>query len=283
MDAFVNDFGDYLLKVGLPEWLVAFLVPTLKIVGAVGVLVVGFWIAGFVAKKIKNLCDKTDRIDNTVTPLIVQTVRYAIIFTAFLTVFGLFGIDTTSIIAVLGSLGLAVGLAMQGALTNVASGIMLVTLRPFNVGDTVEVAGQLGTVEVVGLFYAKLNTLDGVHVVMPNSQIWGSEIKNYSRNDKRRMNLKFGIGYGDDIDKAYEIIKRVYDAEPRILKDPAPTVAVTELADSSVNMIAYAWTKTSDWWDTQLDLVKKVKEAFDKEGISIPFPQLDVHVNNTKQ
>ncbi|HOO96859.1 MAG TPA: mechanosensitive ion channel [Caldisericia bacterium] len=282
MDAFVNEFGDYLLNIGLPEWLVAFLVPALKILGAVGVLIIGFWVAGFVGRKIKHLCDKTDRIDDTVTPLIVQIVRYAIIFTAFLTVFGLFGIDTTSIIAVLGSLGLAVGLAMQGALTNVASGIMLVTLRPFNVGDTVEVAGQMGTVEVVGLFYTKLNTLDGVHVVMPNSQIWGSEIKNYSRNDKRRMNLKFGIGYNDNIDKAYEIIKRVYGDDSRILKEPAPTVAVTELADSSVNMIAYAWTKNSDWWDTQLDIVKKVKEAFDKEGISIPFPQLDVHVNNNK-
>ncbi|MCK5743865.1 MAG: mechanosensitive ion channel, partial [Caldisericia bacterium] len=221
-------------------------------------------------------------IDNTITPLIVQFVRYAIIVTAVISVLQIFGIGTASIIAVLGSFGLAIGLALQGAMSNVASGIMIIALRPFSVGNTVEIGGISGTVTQIGLFYTKLNTFDGVNVVMPNSKIWGTEIKNYSKNKIRRMNLKFGIGYGDDINKAYSIIDNIYKAESKILDDPAPTIAVTELADSSVNLIAYAWTKTGDWWDTQLKLVKTVKEAFDKEGISIPFPQTDVHLFSEK-
>ena len=269
---------DILTDANLPTWLVGVIVPVLNILGALLIIMIGYWVAGKLAKYVKKACDKTDRIDDTLTPLIVQVVRYTVIIITFITVLQIFGIATTSIIAVLGSFGLAFGLALQGAMSNIASGIMIITLRPFSVGDTVEVSGTTGNVEVIGLFYTRMSTLDGVNVVMPNSQIWGSEIKNFSKNKIRRMNLTFGIGYGDDINKAYEVISGIYKAEPRILDDPAPTIAVTELADSSVNMIAYAWTKREDWWDTQLKLVKTVKEAFDKEGISIPFPQADVHI-----
>ncbi len=269
---------DILQKANLPNWLVGVIVPVLNILGAVLILIIGYWIAGKLARSVKKACDKTDRIDDTLTPLIVQVVRYGVIIVTIITVLQIFGIATTSIIAVLGSFGLAFGLALQGAMTNIASGIMIITLRPFSVGDTVEVGGTTGNVEQIGLFYTRMSTLDGVNVVMPNSNIWGSEIKNFSKNEVRRMNLTFGIGYEGDINKAYEVINRIYKDEPRILDEPAPTVAVTELADSSVNMIAYAWTKREDWWDTQLELVKTVKEAFDKEGLSIPFPQMDVHI-----
>ncbi len=278
MDNFLLWTSKALEKSGLPDWTIAIIDPVLNILGAIGILIIGWWLAGWVAKKTKKACDKTDRIDNTITPLIVQFVRYAIIVTAVVSVLQIFGIGTASIIAVLGSFGLAIGLALQGAMSNVASGIMIVALRPFSVGNTVEIGGILGTVVQIGLFYTRLDTFDGVCIVMPNSKIWGTEIRNYSKNKIRRMNLKFGIGYGDDINKAYSIIDNIYKAEPKILDDPAPTIAVTELADSSVNLIAYAWTKTGDWWATQLKLVKTVKEAFDKEGISIPFPQTDVHL-----
>ncbi len=262
----------------LPEWLVTVIIPLVNILGAILVLIIGWWLASWMARIAKRACDKTEKIDQTITPLIVQTIRYAIIITAVITVLQIFGVGTTSILAALGSVGLAIGLAMQGALGNIASGIMIVSLRPFHVGNTVEVAGLTGVVEQIGLFYTRLNTFDGVHIVMPNSKIWGSEIKNFSHNPIRRMNLKFGISYADDISKAYAIIQRVYDADSRVLDEPAPTIAVTELADSSVNMIAYAWTKKDDWWDTQLDLVKGVKESFDAEGISIPFPQSEIRV-----
>lgn len=248
-----------------------------RLVGALLLLFVGWWLVGVASRHVVRGLEKTE-IDATLRPLIAQVVRMILLVVLLLTVLGTVGVQTGSLIAVLGAAGLAIGLALQGTLSNVASGVVLLMQRPFEVGDTVNLDGNFGTVTSIGLIATEFRTPDGLYMMMPNSKVWGSNIRNLNRNPVRRVELVIGISYGDDIDRAIAIVERVIAADSRVLADPAPLVAVGELGDSSVDLWIRPWTKTADWFSTTLDLRKGIKQAFDAEGISIPFPQRDVHM-----
>lgn len=250
----------------------------LHVVSGILVLIVGWVIAGWAAKRFREAAGRTARIDPTMAPVLAKTLRIFILLVTVLMVMNQFGLNVTSLIAVLGAAGLAVGLALQGTLTNVASGIMLLTFRPFQAGDLVEVGGTIAVVEEIGLMMTRMHTPDNVFLSMPNAHIWGKPIRNFSRNPQRRIDMVFGIGYGDDMAKAVRIIEEVLREENRVLEEPAPLVAVAELADSSVNIYARPWVSGADFLAVKLALTRRVKERFDQEGVSIPFPQRDVHV-----
>ena len=265
-EAIVNEWGPVLLGYAL------------NILGALAILIIGWIFANWLSKRVYKAVGKSGKIDDTIARFTQQMVKVLVIIATLLAVLGQFGIQTTSIIAVLGAATLAIGLALQGTLSNVAAGVMLLIFRPFKVGDAVSVAGNLGAVQEIGIFTTIMKTFDGIHVNVPNGKIWGSEVTNFSINPTRRHNLVFGIGYGDDMDKAVAIIKGILDADERVLKDPAAVVVVDELADSSVNIIARPWTESKDFWAVKWDTINKVKKEFDAQGISIPFPQRDVHL-----
>jgi len=204
-----------------------------------------------------------------------------LIVVAFMTLSTL-GVDTTPLIAVLGAGSLAIGLALQDSIKNMASGVMLIVTRPFEVNDFVEIAGISGMVEKVDLTQTLLRTLDNRSIIVPNGTVFSSEIINYSARKSRRIDLVFGIGYGDDIATARAIIQGVLDADDRVLDNPVPTIAVSELADSSVNFEVRPWVKTADYWSVKFDVTEKIKLAFDENGISIPFPQMDVHLDKSE-
>jgi small conductance mechanosensitive channel len=193
-------------------------------------------------------------------------------------VLGLFGIPTASFIAVLGAAGLAVGLAMQGTLSNFAAGVMLLVFRPFKVGDLVEVAGTLGVVKEIGIFATQLNTPNNVRVIVSNSTVYGEKISNYTANEIRRVDLTVGVGYGDDLEVARRTISGVVTEHPKVLEDPAPQVEVVEMADSSVNYVVRPWCATADYWRVYFDVTQRCKERLEAAGCSIPFPQRDVHL-----
>ncbi|MEX0646392.1 MAG: mechanosensitive ion channel domain-containing protein [Balneolaceae bacterium] len=252
----------------------------LSIIGAVLILIAGWIVANWAAKKVQLKTVKAERIDDTFVPILAQTTRAFILIVTILAVLGQFGVETTSIIAVLGAAGLAIGLALQGTLSNVAAGVMLLVLRPFKVGDAVDVGGTLGVVDSIGLFVTELHTFDNIGVSMPNSRVWGNEIKNLSRFSTRRVEMEFGIGYGDNMDKAMKLIKEILDEDERVLKEPEPLIVINRLGDSSVDIRVWPWALTKDVWPLRYDITKKVKERFDANGISIPFPQRDVHLFN---
>jgi len=189
------------------------------------------------------------------------------------------GVDTTSFIALIGAAGLAVGLALQGSLQNFASGVLLVVFRPFKVGHFIEAAGVAGTVEEIGIFSTRLKTGDNREIIVPNGAIYGGTITNNSARDTRRIDMVFGIGYDDDLKKAKAIIQSILEADDRVFSDPAPLIAVAELADSSVNFNVRPWVKASDYWAVKFDTLEQVKLAFDAAGISIPYPQMDIHID----
>lgn len=250
----------------------------LEVIGAIIILIVGLVAAKWVGKRVERYLDKSERFDRTLTPLFVKIVKILIIVITVLAVLNQFGVETASIIAVLGTIGLAVGLALQGTLSNIASGIMLLLLRPFNVGDVVDVGGTTGVVDEIGLFVTDMHTFDNVGITMPNSEIWGSEIKNFTQNDRRRVDMEFGIAYDDDMDKAMRIINEVLDADERVLGEPEPLVAINSLGDSSVNIVVRPWAETANVWPLRFDITKRIKERFDEEDISFPFPQRDIHL-----
>jgi small conductance mechanosensitive channel len=189
------------------------------------------------------------------------------------------GVDTTSLIALIGAAGLAVGLALQGSLQNFAAGVMLVVFRPFKIGDVVDAGGAMGKIEKISIFSTTMITPDNRDIIVPNGQIYSGTITNYSANETRRVDLVFGIGYGDDMRKAKEIMEDIVAKHELILDDPAPGVAVAELADSSVNFNVRPWVNAADYWTVRADVIEQVKTAFDENGISIPFPQMDVHLD----
>lgn len=252
----------------------------ISVLGAIVILILGWGAANWFARRVRKACERSEKIDETLTPILVQTTRILIIIVTLLAVLNQFGVQTASIIAVLGAAGLAIGLALQGTLTNVASGIMLLILRPFKVGDVAEVNGQSGVVDEISLFTTHMHTFDNVVVVVPNSQVWSSAIKNFTANENRRADMVFGIGYDDDMDKAIGIIKEVLAADERVLDEPEPLIAIGELGDSSVNIYVRPWARVENLWPMRFDLTKRIKERFDEEGISIPFPQRDVHLFN---
>ncbi|NGP88673.1 mechanosensitive ion channel family protein [Fodinibius halophilus] len=251
----------------------------LKVAGAILILVVGWTVAGWFSKKVRRHCESSQTIDDTLTPLLAKLTKILGLTVVVIFVLNMVGIQTASLVAVLGAAGLAAGLAWQGTLSDVAAGVMLLVMRPFNVGDSVDIAGTSGTVEEIGLVITKINTFDNVAVVLPNSNVWGNNIKNMSVNEKRRLDLVIGFGYDDDIDHAMETINEILEKEDRVLADPEPQVAVSELGGSSVNLIVRPWAKKEDFWSLKYDLTKRIKEQFDEEGINFPYPSKDVYLH----
>ncbi len=249
----------------------------LKVVGAIAVLVIGSMVAKGIRSGVRKGLAKRS-VDETLIPFTSGMVYYLVMAFVVVSMLGLFGIQTGSIIAVLGAVAFAVGLALQGTLANFAAGVMLLVFRPFRVGDYVNVGGTAGSVQSVGIFATTLNTPDNVRIIVPNGSIYGQTIKNYAANDTRRNDMVVGISYSDDIGKAIDIINRVIAADDRALKDPEPTVAVSEMADSSINLVVRPWCKKEDYWALRFDLTRKMKEELEAAGCSIPFPQQDVHL-----
>jgi small conductance mechanosensitive channel len=252
-----------------------------KIVGAIVVFIIGRWVSKFIANLIRKLMDKRE-VDPTITKFVGNLTYFALLTFVVLAALGLVGIQTTSFIAVLGAAGLAIGLALQGSLANFAAGFLLILFRPFKVGDFIDAAGVAGTVETIQIFTTRLATPDNKTIIIPNSKLTGDNIVNFSTKGTRRADMVFGIGYEDDIDKARNIIIDVLSNDKRVLKDPPLQVAVSELADSSVNFVARAWVNAGDYWGVVFDTTETVKKRFDAEGVSIPFPQRDVHVYEHK-
>ena len=250
----------------------------LKVIGAITILIVGWWIAGRVRSLVKRALDRVERADEMLTSFFSSTARYAVLVFTILAVLEQFGVETTSFIAVLGAAGLAIGLALQGTLSNVAAGVMIMIFRPFKVGDYIEGSGHAGTVKSVTLFVTHIATSDNVEIILPNNQLWNTPVKNYSHNDTRRLDMVFGIGYGDDIDQAMNVISDIISADDRAMDDPEALIAVGELAASSVNITVRIWCQAGDRSALMYDLLKTVKQRFDAEGISIPYPQRDVHL-----
>lgn len=244
----------------------------LKVLGALFVLVIGLRIAGWLAGLVRREAMKREGIDDTLGSFFASLVRWAITAAVLIAVLQVFGVQATSFVAVLGALTLAIGLSMQGALGNIASGVMIMLFRPYKLGDYIEAAGVGGTVKDINLFQTVLATPDNVKVLVPNSQAIDGVIRNYTGYDTRRADVTFGIDYDDDMDKAIAIIRQVIDADARIFKDPEPFVKVVNLGDSSVDIATRSWVKAEDVWDVKFHLTKAVKEAFDREGISIPYP-----------
>ncbi len=249
-----------------------------QIVGALAILFFGRIAVGILTGIVRKLLIKA-KVDETLVRFVTGLTKGMLMTFVFIASVSALGVETTSFIAVLGAAGLAIGLALQSSLSNFASGVMLIIFRPFKRGDYVEAGGVSGVVEEVAIFNTVMKTPDNRKVIVPNGDIVGGAITNYSAHDTRRIDLVFGIGYDDDIRKAKATLERLVGEDERILKDPAPTVAVSELADSSVNFVCRPWVKTADYWDVRGDLMEKVKLTFDAEGISIPFPQQDVHMH----
>ena len=251
----------------------------LQVVGAIAVLIVGRWIAGLLRRGVTRGLERA-RVDATLVPFLAGITYYLALAVVLIAVLGLFGIETTSLVAVVGAAGLAVGLAMQGTLANFSSGMMLLVFRPFSKGDFVEVAGVKGSVQQIGIFTTTLSTPDNVRIIVPNSAVSGAIISNYSANDTRRNDMVFGVSYVDDLEKAEDAIRRVLAADSRVLKEPEPVVAVAELADSSVNFVVRPWCSKDDYWPLRFDLMRRVKDELESSGCSIPFPQRDLHIVN---
>lgn len=249
----------------------------LKIVGAVIILLVGRIVAGVARKIIRRILEKA-KTDPAVISFAASLTYILIITFAVLAALAKFGIQTASFVAVLGAAGFAVGFALQGSLANFAAGVLILVFRPFRVEDFIEAAGIMGAVKEIHLFTTVLATPDNVRIIVPNGKLYGDIIKNYTANDTRRVDLVFGIGYGSSIPKAFEVISGVLKEDQRVLSDPAPTIAVAELADSSVNFVVRPWVKKEDYWNVRFDITRKVKEAFDANDIEIPFPQRAVHM-----
>jgi len=262
------------IKSALPALTVMATNGAINLLMAILILVLGWTVARWASGWLRRVLSRSHHIDDTIKPLMVRTVGYVIMTLTLVAVLGQFGVQTTSIIALMGAAGLAIGLALQGTLSNVASGVMLLVLRPFRVGEYVDVAGGTGgTVREISLFNTVLITPDKVYIAVPNSQIFSNPITNYTREATRRINIIVGIDYDDDIDKAQKILLDIMTGDERVLKDPAPMAPVNELASSSVNLIARCFVPNPVYWDVFFDMQKAIKQRFDAEGISIPFPQ----------
>ncbi len=246
------------------------------VIGAIVILILGFFIAGVISRWARRSLEKLRHVDLTLAAFLANIVKYAIWVLVLVMVLGQFGVQTTSIIAVLGAAGLAIGLALQGTLSNIAAGIMLLVLRPFRVGEYIEAGAVNGTVQEIGLFTTELKMVDGLFVMAPNSEIWNSTIVNYSRHPTRRFELVVGIGYDDDMELAREKLMKLAEGDSRVLDSPAPQTFVAALADSSVNIGLRVWTETSNYLALSWDMTQAAKATFDEAGISIPYPQREV-------
>lgn len=253
----------------------------LKLVAALATLWVGWKVTNFLGRALRRWFDKTE-FDETLETFVHSLVTMALKVVLVVTCAGIAGFPTTSFIAVLGAAGLAVGMALSGTLQNFAGGVLLLVLKPFKVGDVIETEGHTGKVRSIQIFNTIINTPDNKRVILPNGPVATKSLVNYSAESTRRVDMLFGIGYGDDIDAAKAILKKLIDADPRINPDPEPFIAVKELADSSVNLAVRVWAGTADYWGVFFDMHESVKKAFDADGISIPFPQSEVHMHQVR-
>jgi len=249
----------------------------INVVTAIAIFYFGRMVVGLAVRGLRKVMEKQG-VEKTLETFVTNLVRMALLVLVIVAAIGALGVETTSFIAIFGAAGLAVGLALQGSLSNFAAGVLIVMFRPYRVGDFVEAAGISGTVEQVQILTTILRTGDNKRVIVPNGQIMDSIITNYSANDTRRVDLVIGVSYDDDIDKVRNTIRAVVAADERVLAEPETTIAVLQLADSSVNFAVRPWVKTADYWPVLFDLTEAIKKRFDAEGISIPFPQQDVHV-----
>ena len=266
MESAVQSVGDFILFYGL------------KILIAVAIFIVGKMVAKWLSNSVEKMLKKKE-MDVAIQHFVSALAYYAGLAFVIIAALGQLGIHTASFVAVIGAAGLAIGLALQGSLANFAAGVLILIFKPYRVGDFVEVAGVSGSVAKVLVFTTELNTGDNKRVIIPNGQAMGGTITNYSTNDIRRVDLVMGIGYDDDIDKAKKVLEEVLAADERVLKEPEPNIAVVELADSSVNFVVRPWVNKEDYWGVYFDLTECVKKRFDQEGISIPYPQSDVHMH----
>lgn len=247
-----------------------------RIIAAILILLIGLWVCRLLRRLTERVMEKR-HIDPLIANFVGTVVYVLLILVVVIAAISKLGVQTTSLIAVLGAAGLAIGLALQGSLSNLASGVIIISLRPFKVGDYVEAGSNAGIIEGIHLFYTRMRSPDNKEIMIPNSTITSSAIVNYSARPERRCDMVFGVSYEADLDKARRIIQELLDRDERVLKDPAPVIVLGELADSSVNFWVRPWVKTDDLWNFKWDYTEAVKKRFDEEGIVIPFPQRDVH------
>jgi small conductance mechanosensitive channel len=251
----------------------------IKLATALAIFLIGKFIIRLIVGTISKVMTN-QAVDKTLKTFICNFVQISLMVVVVIASIGALGVETTSFIAIIGTAGLAVGLALQGSLSNFASGVLIVLFRPYRVGDFIEAAGIAGNVDQVQILTTILKTGDNKQIIVPNSQIMDSIITNYSANDTRRVDMVIGVSYDDDLDKVRKILQNLIATEERILDEPATTIAVSELADSSVNFVVRPWVKSSDYWGVMFDMTEAIKKRFDKEGISFPYPQQDVHLYN---
>jgi small conductance mechanosensitive channel len=268
------DWKDYLSADSFSNYVIPW---AINIVFALGIFIIGRWVTSALTGVLRRVLVKA-KMDDILVDFICTIARAGLLLFVIIAALEQFGVDTTSLIALLGAAGLAVGLAMQNSLSNFAAGVMLIVFHPFRAGDYIEAGGTGGTVEKISIFSTVMRTPDNREVIVPNGNIYGSNIVNFSARDTRRIDLVFGIGYDDDIRQARDIILSILAQEERILPDPAPVVAVGELGASSVDFVVRPWVATADYWEVRWALIENIKLAFDANGISIPFPQRDVHL-----
>jgi small conductance mechanosensitive channel len=250
----------------------------LKVIGAIAVLVIGRMIASAARRTMTRMLTARG-VDPTLVPFLASLVYWALIAIVIVAVLQAFGINAAGLIAILGAAGLAVGLALQGTLANFASGVMLLIFRPFGVDDLIEAGGTEGIVESIGLFATTLNSLDNIRIVVPNGEVYGQTIRNFTANETRRIDLNIGVSYDDDLGKAKDAITKIVTAVPLVLADPAPDVEVFELGGSSVDFVVRPWVKSRDYWPARFALTRALKEGVEAAGLSIPYPQRDVHLH----
>jgi small conductance mechanosensitive channel len=250
----------------------------LKIIAAILIFMIGKWAVKKLTTISKKLMERA-KVDQTLVEFAESLIYFVLLLMVVLASLNALGINTTSFLAVFGAAGLAIGLALQGSLANIGGAVLIIIFRPFKVGDFVEAGGATGTVEDVNLFSTIIAPLDNRTVIVPNSAIISGNITNYSMKEQRRVDHVFGIGYDDDLKLAKNTLMEIMEADSRVLADPAPFVAVSELGDSSVNFVFRAWVNTADYWDVHFDMLEKVKLTFDEKGISIPYPQMDIHTD----
>ncbi len=248
----------------------------INVAGAILLLIVGRIAAGIGRSVLKSAMKRGD-VDSSLSSFVGNMVYYAIFIFAVIAALAKFGIETASFVAILGAASFAVGFALQGSLANFASGVMILVFRPFKIGDFIDAAGIKGTVKEIGLFATTVATGDNIKILVPNGKMYGDTIQNYSAYDTRRVDLLIGIGYDSSIDEAEKVMLRIIGDDSRIHSEPAPFIAVSELADSSVNLVVRVWVNAPDYWGVKFDLMEKIKTAFDAAGIDIPYPQQVVH------
>ncbi|MDQ8181847.1 mechanosensitive ion channel domain-containing protein [Pelagicoccus sp. SDUM812005] len=250
----------------------------LKLIAAILIFVIGKWVVGKIRNGVKKAMEKK-QVDPALVSFGSSILYYMLMIAVILAAIQQIGFQTTSLVAIIGAAGLAVGLALQGSLSNFAAGVLIIMFRPFRIGDVIDAGGHVGSVKEIGVLVTIMHSPDNKKIIVPNSAIMSGSITNITANDTRRVDMSVGVSYSDDLDKVTDIIKDVLKADERVLPEPAPQVVVSALADSSVNFHVRPWTKKEDYWGVFFDFQKTIKQRLDKEGVSIPFPQRDVHLH----